>query len=121
MNNLGAEFGRFAGGVINLTTKSGTNNFYGTTYEFLRNKVLNANTFFHNRAGIERPALTPNQFGADLGGPIVRDKLLFFGSYKGFRLRQGQSFTYTHGHKGDVKGRVFERTHRSRPLVVSGS
>ncbi len=94
-NNLGAEFGRFAGGVINLTTKSGTNNFHGTAYEFLRNKVLNANTFFNNRAGIERPAFTQNQFGANLGGPIVRDKLFFFGSYEGFRLRQGQSFTYT--------------------------
>ncbi len=94
-NNLGAEFGRFAGGVVNLTTKSGTNSFHGTAYEFLRNKALNANTFFNNRAGIERPAFTQNQFGANLGGPIVRDKLFFFGSYEGFRLRQGQSFTYT--------------------------
>ncbi|MCS6952252.1 MAG: TonB-dependent receptor, partial [Bryobacteraceae bacterium] len=94
-NSLGAEFGRFAGGVINLTTKSGTNNFHGTVYEFLRNKVLNANTFFNNRSGIERPAFTQNQFGANLGGPILRDRLFFFGSYEGFRLRQGQSFTYT--------------------------
>ncbi|MBO0720901.1 MAG: carboxypeptidase regulatory-like domain-containing protein, partial [Blastocatellia bacterium] len=55
-NNLSAEFGRFTGGVINLTSKSGTNEFHGSAYEFLRNRVLNSNTFFNNSSGIERPA-----------------------------------------------------------------
>src|SRR5947208_4777267 len=87
-NNLGPEYGRFAGGVINLSTKSGTNTFHGSAYEFLRNKVLNANDYFANNATpkIPRSAFTQNQFGANIGGPIVRDKLFFFFSYEGFRL-----------------------------------
>lgn len=91
-NNLSAEFGRFTGGVINLTTKSGSSSFHGSAYEFLRNKVLNANTFFNNRSNIGRPAFTQNQFGANLGGPVFKEKLFFFFSYEGFRQRQGQSF-----------------------------
>src|SRR5579862_6378101 len=55
-NNLGPEFSRFAGGVVNMTSKSGTNEYHGSAYEFLRNKVLNANTFFNNRSGISTPA-----------------------------------------------------------------
>lgn len=94
-NSLGPEFGRFAGGVINLATKSGTNGFHGSAYEFLRNRSLNANTFFNNRAGVQRPAFTQNQFGANLGGPIQKDKTFFFGSYEGFRVRQGQSFVFS--------------------------
>jgi hypothetical protein len=94
-NSLGPEFGRFAGGVINLATKSGTNSFHGSIYEFFRNKQLNANTFFNNRAGVTRPAFSQNQYGANLGGPIRRDKTFFFGSYEGFRLRQGQSYVFS--------------------------
>lgn len=94
-NNLGPEFGRFTGGVINLTSKSGSNSFHGSAYEFLRNKVLNANTFFNNRSGTGRPAFTQNQYGVNIGGPIVRDKTFFFASYEGFRQRQGQSFILT--------------------------
>jgi hypothetical protein len=90
-NNLGPEFSRFAGGVINMISKSGTNEYHGTTYEFLRNKVLNSNTFFNNRSGVARPAFTQNQFGADTGGRIIKDKTFFFVSYEGFRLRQGAS------------------------------
>src|SRR5882757_3110617 len=91
-NNLGPEYGRFAGGVINLSTKSGTNAFHGSAYEFIRNKVLNANDFFANRNGVTRPPFTQNQFGANAGGPILRDKVFFFGSYEGFRLRKGSPF-----------------------------
>ncbi len=94
-NSLGPEFGRFAGGVINLTTKSGSNSFHGSAYEYLRNKQLNANTFFNNRAGVVRPAFSQNQYGVNLGGPIRRDKTFFFGSYEGFRLRQGASYVFT--------------------------
>jgi Carboxypeptidase regulatory-like domain len=88
-NNLGAEFGRFGGGVVNMTSKSGTNELHGSVYEFLRNRVLNANTFFNNRAGVATPAFTQNQFGANAGGRIIKDKTFFFVSYEGFRLRQG--------------------------------
>lgn len=94
-NNMGPEFGRFAGGVINLATKSGSNAFHGSAYEFLRNKVLNSNTFFNNRANVARPAFSQNQYGFNLGGPIKRDKTFFFGSYEGFRLRQGQSYVFS--------------------------
>lgn len=94
-NNLGPEFGRLAGGVINLSTKSGTNAFHGGLYEFLRNRSLNANTFFNNRAGVARPAFSQNQFGGTFGGPVRKDKTFFFGSYEGFRLRQGQSYVFS--------------------------
>jgi hypothetical protein len=94
-NNLGPEFGRLAGGAINLTTKSGTNNIHGAAYEYFRNRILNANTFFNNRAGVKRPAFSQNQFGVNLGGPIRKDKTFFFGSYEGFRLRQGQSYVFS--------------------------
>ena len=94
-NNLGPEFGRLAGGAINLTTKSGTNQFHGSAYEFLRNRSLNANTFFNNRAGVSRPAFTQNQFGGNVGGPVVRDKTFFFAAWEGFRLRQGVSYVYS--------------------------
>ena len=92
-NNLGPEYGRFAGGVINLSTKSGGNTLHGSLYEFLRNKVLNANDFFANQAGIARPPFTQNQFGANVGGRVIRDKLFFFSSYEGFRQRKGSIFT----------------------------
>jgi hypothetical protein len=91
-NNLGPEYGRFAGGVINLSTKSGTNSFHGSAYEFLRNKVLNANDFFANSSGTPRSPFTQNQFGANGGGPVLRDKLFFFSSYEGFRQRKGNTF-----------------------------
>ncbi len=82
-NNVAAEYGSYAGGIINLTTKSGTNKFHGTAYEYLRNKVLNANDYFSNHNGpggtaLPRPPLIQNQFGATLGGPIVKDKTFFF-------------------------------------------
>ena len=91
-NTASAEFGRFAGGVISLTSKSGTNEFHGTAYEFLRNKVLNANTFFSNRAGLARPPFTQNQYGGTFGGPIRKNKTFFFGSYEGFRQRTASTF-----------------------------
>jgi hypothetical protein len=94
-NNLGPEFGRLAGGAVNLLTKSGTNAFHGSAYEFFRNRELNANTFFNNRAGVERPAFSQNQYGANVGGPILRDRTFFFGSWEGFRLRQGASYVYS--------------------------
>ena len=90
-NNLGAEFGRFSGGVINMTTKSGGNQFHGTAYEFLRNKALNSNTFFNNASGIGRPPFTQNQWGANVGGPILKDQLFFFSSYESYRQRAGRS------------------------------
>jgi hypothetical protein len=94
-NNLSPEFGRFTGGVINLSTKSGTNNFHGSAYEFFRNRSLNANNFFNNSQGQPRPAFSQNQYGVSLGGRIIRDKTFFFAAWEGFRLRQGIPYTMT--------------------------
>src|ERR1700730_6143404 len=101
-SNLGADWGKFSGGVINLSTKSGTNSLHGAAYEYLRNKVLDANDFFLNRAGQKRPPFTQNQFGANAGGPIIiphlydgRDKTFWYFSWEGFRLRTGTAFTTT--------------------------
>jgi hypothetical protein len=94
-NNLGPEFGRLAGGAINLTTKSGTNSYHGSAYEFFRNRVLNGNTFFNNRAGVQRPAFSQNQYGGNVGGPIKRDRTFFFAGWEGFKLRQGASYVFT--------------------------
>src|SRR6266403_764187 len=84
-----AAFGRGAGANVSVITKTGTNQFHGTIFEFLRNDVLNANDFFLNRSGQSRPALKQNQFGFALGGPIKKDKVLFFGSYQGTRQVNG--------------------------------
>ncbi len=94
-NSNNAEFGRYSGGVLNLGSKSGTNLFHGSAYEFLRNKVLNANNFFANANGIGKPAFTQNQFGATIGGPVKKDKLFFFAGYEGYRQRQGATFLTT--------------------------
>ena len=94
-NNNGAGHGRFTGGVINITSKSGSNSFHGDTYEYLRNQKLNANTFFANAAGLSRPPFVQNQFGSSIGGPVKKDKLFFFGAYEGFRQRAGNTFTET--------------------------
>jgi len=100
-NNLGPEWGKFAGGVINLSTKSGTNSWHGSGYEYLRNKVFNANEYFLKGSQIANgqenspPPFTQNQFGGTIGGAIIKDKTFVFGSYEGFRLRQGSVFTTT--------------------------
>src|SRR5579872_348513 len=84
-NNFSAEFGHAAGAVVNATIKSGTNEFHGTAFEFLRNDDLDANNFFTNAAGKPRAPFHQNQFGGALGGPIVRNKTFFFADYQGTR------------------------------------
>jgi hypothetical protein len=83
-NNFSAEFGRAGGAVINAAIRSGTNQFHGSVYEFLRNTSLNATGFFKPTRGL-KPVLIQNQFGATFGGPIVKDKTFFFTDYEGFR------------------------------------
>jgi hypothetical protein len=94
-NNIGPEWGKVAGGVLNLSTKSGSNTFHGEAYEYIRNKVFNANDFFSNHAGLKRAPWIQNQFGANFGGRILRDKTFFFYSYEGFRLRSSASWVST--------------------------
>jgi Carboxypeptidase regulatory-like domain/TonB dependent receptor-like, beta-barrel len=100
-SNLGAEWGRFAGGVTNLSTKGGTNYLHGEAYEYLRNRVFNANDYFLNAAGKPRPPWVQNQFGAEAGGTLRlphyngRNRTFWFASWEGFRLRTGEPFTAT--------------------------
>ncbi len=82
-----AEFGRAAGGIISAVTKSGTNRFRGTVFEFLRNSAFDSPAYFDDNE--EPPPFQRNQFGGTLGGPILRNKLFFFGSYEGLRERLG--------------------------------
>jgi len=84
------EFGRTPGAQVSVVTKSGTNTFHGTIFEYFRNDVLDANDWFANAKSLPKPALRQNDFGGVLGGPIIKDKLFFFGSYEGVRVRQPQ-------------------------------
>jgi hypothetical protein len=93
-----AGYGRNPGANVNVVTKSGTNQFHGTAFEFFRNTDLNANDFFLNRVGQPRPVINQNQFGGVLGGPVKKDKLFFFFSYQGTRQINGASVsTYQPG------------------------
>ena len=93
-NNSSAEFGHYSGGQVNITTRSGTDQFHGSLFEFLRNDALDAKNFFVLPTQA-KPPLRRNQFGASLGGPIKRDKLFFFFSYEGLRYTDGQTGTGT--------------------------
>ena len=84
-----AEFGGFSGAVINVTTKSGTNEFHGSGFEFLRNSDLDANNFFNNANGVSRTPSRNNFFGGTIGGPIRKDRTFFFASFEGLRQRVG--------------------------------
>ena len=85
-NNTDAEYGNYSGGQINVVTKSGTNHYHGDVFEFLRNTDFDAANYF---AGGQRGAYHQNQFGGTLGGPILKEKVFFFGDYQGNRLIQG--------------------------------
>ena len=84
-NITSAEFGTAAGANVNVVTKSGTNEFHGSVFEFVRNDNLDASGFFANRSGAEKPEFRQNQFGATVGGPIVRNRTFFFFMYEGQR------------------------------------
>ncbi len=83
-----AEYGRSAGGQIEMITRSGGNTLHGNLFEYHRNTVLNANTFFGNSTGLDRPVYIRNTFGGSLGGPVRRERTFFFGSYQGQRTAQ---------------------------------
>ena len=86
-----AEFGKEGGGTVNVVTKSGTNQFHGTAFDFFRNTDMNANLFFSNATGVARPVFRQNQYGGTVGGPIKKDKIFFFVSYQGTDQANGVS------------------------------
>jgi len=101
-NAMSAEWGRFGGGVINVSTRSGTNQFHGSLFEFFRNSAMDANDFFNKRAGKDTPPFRMNQFGGTLGGPVSlgkiyngRNRTFFFIDYEGTRWRRGDVYITT--------------------------
>jgi hypothetical protein len=90
-STLAPEFGRMPGAQVSIVTRPGTNQLRGTIFEYLRNDRLDANDWFANARGLEKPALRQHDFGGVLGGPIVRNRSFFFFSYEGLRLRLPQT------------------------------
>src|SRR5262249_55751638 len=91
-NAYDSQYGRSGGGIVSGITKGGTGGFHGTAFDFLRNSVLDANTWSNNRSGLPKTIFQRNQFGGNFAGPIWRSKkLFFFGGYEG--LRQGSPST----------------------------
>ncbi|MCI0418948.1 MAG: carboxypeptidase-like regulatory domain-containing protein, partial [Acidobacteria bacterium] len=88
-NPYSAENGRSPGSLISVTTKGGTNGFHGALYEFHRNRVFDATNFFLNRSGRDKGQNIQNQFGGNVGGPVVKDRAFFFFNYEGTRIRKG--------------------------------
>ena len=84
-NSFDAEYGYSSGAIVSVVTKGGTNEFHGSVYEFLRNSALNANSYFNNARGLAKPPQTFNQFGAAVGGPIVKNRTFWFFNYEGIR------------------------------------
>jgi outer membrane receptor protein involved in Fe transport len=128
-SNFSAQYGRATGGVVNVATKSGTNQFRGTLYDFLRNDGLSANSFDNNANGIEKGKFDRNQMGFSLGGPVVKDKVHFFASGEYIRVRSTdtaitwvatpeliaasapatQQFFSTYGKGGTINGPILTR------------
>jgi hypothetical protein len=109
-NSFDAEYGRSPGAQLSIVTRSGTNQFHGTAFEYVRNDIFDANTWFNNNEGLPRLAEKQNDFGGVVGGPILRDKLFFFGSYEGLRLRVPES-------KINIVPTTFARTQASAAVA----
>ena len=109
-SNYSAEYGKTAGGVVNAITRSGTNQFHGSVYEFLRNSALDAANFFENSGGLKKSPFRLNQFGASGGGPIRKDRTFIFADYEGLRRSKGKPFTNAvpspDARKGILAGRM---------------
>ena len=93
--NANANQGRSAGAQVSLVTKSGTNDFHGSAFEFYRTSAFAANDFFNNRSGVSRPPLIRHTFGGAIGGPIMKDRAFFFYSYEGDRITRSTSVVRT--------------------------
>lgn len=115
-SNYNAEFGQDAGGVVSIVTKSGTNKFHGSAFEFLRNGALNARNYFATSVD----PLKRSQFGGTVGGPIIRDRTFFFGGYQGTRIRSNQggqtAFVPTDANLAGDFSAMLSATNSSNPL-----
>jgi len=129
-SNYNAEYGRNAGGIISVVTKSGTNSFHGVMYDYVRNSVFNSNSFFNNENGVPKDTLKRNQFGVVIGGPVLipklfngRNRVFFMMSYQGQRLTQLQTTAKTNTFTPAELAGDFSRSNTARtgpdPNVVS--
>ncbi|MDX6464764.1 MAG: hypothetical protein QOE55_8461 [Acidobacteriaceae bacterium] len=116
-NNLGAEFSNTGGGIINVITKSGTNQIHGSAWWFFRHTDLSANDFFSNKAGLPRAHYQFSQFGGTIGGPIRKDKTFFFFAYEGLRWVQSGSAVGTLPTQAQRNG-DFSSTYNSAGQVI---
>ncbi len=95
-NNVAAEFGRFNGGVVNVAFRSGSNQFHGSLFEYFRNEALNTRNYFSPASTVpQKPEYRRNLYGATLSGPILRDRLFFFGDYQGIKQLIGKTVAST--------------------------
>ena len=94
-NPYSAEYGRSPGAAVDVSTRTGTNEIHGLLFEYLRDKIFDANDFFSNRAGLPKPKDIQNQFGGNLGAPIIKNKLFGFFNYEGTRITRGITRTST--------------------------
>ncbi len=118
-STFSAEYGRNSGTIVNILTRSGGNEFHGEAFEFLRNEALDARNFF----SASKPPFKRNQFGGNLGGPIIRNKWFFFFSYEGLRQRQGLTFNsavLTPAERANVTDPISRRLLDFIPAVNSG-
>src|SRR4030095_166313 len=125
VSNNSAEYGYRMGGKVLVSTKSGTNEFHGSVYHFLRTDKFDGTNFFANRSGSTKPTLRQNQFGVTFGGPIIRNKTFFFFSYQGTRIRRGKSFLSTVpgplARSGDFSQEGVNRDRIYDPLTTTGT
>ena len=106
-NSFDAEYGKFSGAIMNAITKSGTNQFHGDAFWFMRNDAFDANNYFANAAELPKTTLQRNQFGIVGGGPILKDRLFFFADYQGTRQTQG-AVTTTSVPTADERNGIFD-------------
>jgi hypothetical protein len=123
-NNLAAELGRTGGGIVNIVTRSGGNQFHGSLYEFFRNDHLSANNWFNNQSGQSRPHATLNQFGGTVGGPVLlpgyngHDKTFWFFNYEGLKDRRAFSQVFTLPTPQQLQG-DFSRTFNAAGQLIT--
>jgi outer membrane receptor protein involved in Fe transport len=103
-NNVSAEFGGYGGGVVQISTKSGSNQFHGSAYEYFRNDALDANDWFSNNSGLGKVPLHQNQYGANVGGPVLKNKLFFFFSWEHEALSSATPASYVMPTTAELNG-----------------
>ena len=126
-NNFGAEYGRASGGVVNVVTKSGTNAFHGSAYEYNRVAALSSNTYQNDATDTKKGGFTRNQFGFSIGGPIIKNKLFFFNNTEWIRVRASSPVQYNILDPGSVAStglatqRYFQAYGKLAPGVTLGA